>query len=233
MKHLSWILTTAIILISIPSLLQADDEFEGFSATVSATGNYCISSFGYIPVESTTPGVEKELYLDSVTNYPLGLDVTGSYNWNDKFIGISVFGLPPLKGYGTYETHLSYSSGSSSQGNPLPYYIEQYLVGAIFELGWCRTAQHWIYVRTGGDAGTTYGDAKFHAGIGFGPYYRKITSDLPIISGADKGWVGSMRFQYLLFWGLGIDCNLHAFFQKPYYDRMVLSAGLGVFYKVF
>lgn len=233
MKCLSWILAAVVTLVSIPSCLLASEEFEGFSATVSATGNFCISSFGYIPVESTTAGEKKELYLDEVTNYPFGLDVSTAYNWNDKFIGISVFGYAPLKGYGTYETHLSLSNGQSSQGNSLPYYIDQYMVGAILELGWCRTAQSWVFVRTGRSAGTTYGPAKFHAGIGAGPYYRKIKSDLPVIDGSDKGWVGSLRFQYLLFWDLGIDCNLRAFFQKPYDKRMVLSAGIGVFYKLF
>ena len=58
-----------IIFIAIPSCLKADEEFEGFSMTASATGNFCASSFGYIPVESTTAGVKKELYLDSVTNH--------------------------------------------------------------------------------------------------------------------------------------------------------------------
>lgn len=236
MKNICRILFTVLFFATMPVVLHADiDPFEGFSLTASVAGNYCGYSFGFVPATFPTEpaGVETEIYTGTTTNIVASAELTAAYNWTTKYIGISGFGFQPRRVDGEYEIMRSYPNGQSSSTSGYPFYLDQYMYGAILEMGFCSKSQDWVYASTGSYAKTTYGTARYHFGIGIGGFYRSIKSDVPQLAGSDYGWVGTLRFQYLLIAGFGVELNGKVFFQKPYYDRMTMSAGLGVFYKIF
>jgi len=232
-KNLPAVLAFLITAFFVPSLYANDKLFEGFSVTGSLTCSYANNVFEYIPATrlGDEPNVKFEIYTDQFATISPGAEVSFAYNWNDRFVGISGFGMISPRYDGTFQLHKVYKNGSTQSG-AYPFFLEQYFFGGIFEAGFCSTAANWVFISTGGDAGTTYDDPKFHASLGAGPYWRIIKTDISEIDGTSMGWLFSIRYQYLLFKGLGLEATTRAFFEKPYWDRATLAVGLGVFYKI-
>ena len=232
-KNLPAILAILITAFFIPSIYANDKLFEGFSVTGSLTCSYANNVFEYIPTTrlGREPNVKYEIYTDQFASISPGAEVSFAYNRNDMFLGISAFGIMCPRYKGTFQLSKTYQNASSQTG-AYPFSLEQYFIGGIFEVGFCSTASRWVYISTGSDAGTTYGEPKFHASIGIGPYWRIIKTDIAEIDGTSLGWIFSIRYQYLLFKGLGLEATTRAFFEKPYWNRATLSAGIGAFYKI-
>ena len=232
-KNIQALCIIIFTLFILPSIYANDELFEGFSVTGSLTCSYANNVIEYIPTTrlGSEPNVKYEISTGQFESISPGAELSFAYNWNDRFVGISTFGLMSPRYEDTYQLHKVYKNASSQTG-AYPFSLEQYFFGGIFEAGFCSTAARWVFVSTGDDAGTTYGDPKFHASLGAGPYWRIIKTDIPELDGSTTGWVFSMRYQYLLFKGIGLEATARAFFEKPYWDRATLAAGLGAFYKI-
>ena len=232
-KNISALYIIILITFSISSIYANDKLFEGFSVTGSLTCSYANNVFEYIPTTrlGSEPNVKFEIATGQFGSIAPGAEISAAYNWNDRFVGISGFGMMAPRYNDTFQLHKAYKNASSQTGE-YPFTLEQYFFGGIVEAGFCSTASHWVFISTGGDAGTTYGDPKFHASLGAGPYWRIIKTDIDELEGTTTGWILSMRYQYLLFKGLGLEATTRAFFEKPYWDRATLTVGLGAFYKI-
>jgi len=232
-KNLSAALAFLITAFFIPSIYANDKLFEGFSITGSLTCSYASNVFEYIPTTrlGDEPNVKYEIYTDQFASISPCAEFSLAYNWNDRFVGISGFGMMSPKYNGTFQLHKVDQNASSLTG-AYPFSFEQYFFGGIFEAGFCSTAANWVYITSGSDAGTTYGDPKFHASLGAGPYWRISKTDISEIDGTSMGLVFSIGYQYLLFKGMGLEATTRAFFEKPYWDRATLTVGLGAFYKI-
>jgi len=219
--------------VGIPSIYANDKLFEGFSVTGSLTCSYANNVFEYIPTTrlGNEPNVNFEIHTDQFASISPGAEVSLAYNWKDRYVEISTFGMLSPKYEGTFQLNKAYKNNSSQTG-AYPFSLEQYFFGGIFEAGFCSTASSWVYISTGGNAGTTYGEPRFHASIGIGPYWRIIKTDISEIDGTTTGCVLSTRYQYLIYKGLGIEATTRAFFEKPFFNRATLAAGLGAFYKI-
>ena len=234
MKHLYQILFALLLFVSLPVCLHAErDYFEGFSLTVSLTQNYYLNKFKDVPIEKPyytypVPGTDYTLVSDPIKYYDPGLEVSMAYNWRSIFMGLSGFGFQPKRENGEYTIDgYSSNSGQHSSSSPVPFYIDQYTVGALVELGTCSFSQDWVYSGTNTYAKTTYGNPTFHMALGIGRYYKSVKSDVPEYDGTSQGWIYSARFQYLIVWGLGLEISAKMFG----YNTMTLGAG--IFYKIF
>ena len=228
MKPFFTTLITLLLLTIAPVFLHAENtEFEEFSLTASMKANLWMNSLGDIPVQK---GVSSAGYIqtDLTYSFATAVELTGAYNWQTVFLGLSLLGTPPMRAEGDYKIVRSMSGQSASRS----FYMDQYTVGALLEFGMCRSSQDWVFASTGAYAKTTYGDADHHTAIGFGPYYRSVESNLKQLESKDFGWIASFRYQYLLFWDIGIEADARIFVQEPYFDNAVYSFELGVFYKI-
>jgi len=198
----------------IPVFLHAENtDFEGFSLTAGIKGSLCMKPEEY-----------KGNLLDSDSSLSMlapVADVTFSYNWNLFFLGLSVTGA-----------RQSEKGSIKSQFSP-EYTYDQYLVGSLIEFGLCSDWQIWVFRYSGRYAKTTYENADHHIAIGFGPCYShvKFSSGMSEDINKEMGFAASLRFQYLLFWDIGVDFGFKGFFFKPFGDNTVGLLELGIFYK--
>ncbi|MGL4368777.1 MAG: hypothetical protein ACRCUT_03780, partial [Spirochaetota bacterium] len=205
------------------------DYFEGFSFTAGVSGCYTVNQFDYIPV--TDPSLPAyydttyDLAIDQSTSWAGGADIAVAYNFSRYFIGVAAFGLRPGRAEGGY-TVREYSSysGQSSTLEKGTYYIDQYLGGALFEIGFCRSTITFV------DYSSMDLDANKHFAIGFGPYCRKVKSDLSDLDGTTYGWVWSLRWQRLIIGNAGLELGMKWF--DPYGDQSIIGFHAGLFYKL-
>jgi len=224
-----------LIMVLIGGSLWADqEEFEDESLTITLAGNWFSGTFDKVKTTVATPdptALRYETEADNPTQFAPSLDVTYSWNWDDVFVGISANGTVGLRQEGSSVLATVYKS-STSRSKPQPFTIEQYLYGALFELGWRSAATDWVYIGTNVHAKTTYGDPTFHFGFGVGPYVHTVVSDQKTLAGTQLGWMGSFRWQWIVVegWGLDFASRIHLIDGM---NRITGTVGAGVFYKVF
>ena len=214
MKTIFSILVPLLLFVAMPACLYAENsEFEGFSLTATMKGGYCINSFSDTTIDNGGLAAEPAYSLAPMA------ELTGAYNWDTMFVGLSVLGIQPQRAESKYQ-------------RIRPYFIDQYMIAALFEFGLCNNATTWVYAATGGYAKTTYSEADHHLAFGFGPCYRSVKSSLPELTGNEIGWMISMRYQYLMFWDIGIEFGVRGYSDNVMYTKTVGAVELGIFYKI-
>ncbi len=221
MKLFYQIFFTVLFFISLPVGLHANENyFEDYSLTVSLQANAFLNMYKEIEVApSAATGYQwKYINFDTTKSFAPAVEVTGAYNWKIFFLGLSVFGIHPQRLETTYR--------DGFRGQKVPYYIDQYVAGALFEAGLCNSnisaGNGYYYVNR-------YNNATYHIGMGIGPCYRSIESDIKQIEGSDYGWIMSLRYQSLLFSSVGIELEGRGLFIG---NTPSAWFGCGIFYKV-
>lgn len=234
MRTVPTLLATLLFAAGLTSVDADESLFEDESLTVTVSAQHLGGSFDKVkaqPLHSDSNILRAELEADNPEQIAPGLDVTYSWNWDDVFFavsGIAVVGLETPSTSVLSEVYYSNTSYLPEQ----KFTLSQVLSGALVEFGWRSTATEWIYIATGGSAGTTYGDPVFHFGFGIGPYLHTIFTDQKELAGTEVGWTASFRYQHLLWEGLGLEIVTRGFVTDGM-NRGTMTVGAGLLYKVF
>lgn len=227
-------LLAMLLVVGLASVKADDSLFEDESLTITVSAQYLGGQFDQVkaePLHSDPNILRAELEADNPGQVAPGLDVTYSWNWDDVFFAVSGVGVVGLNTLSTSVLSEVYYGNTNYQPET-KFSLSQVLYGALLEFGWRSTATEWIYIATGGSAGTTYGDPLFHFGFGIGPYVHTIISDQKELAGTQVGWTGSFRYQHLLWEGLGLELVARGFLTDGM-NRSTMSFGAGLLYKVF
>jgi hypothetical protein len=216
----------AIILIILAASLAAlpAQGFEGFSFTASLNPVWSCNQFEYI--ETSFPGYNPpqyraEYFLDTLSSVGILLDALAAYNFNQYYLGATLFAAADLESSGTYDIQVSGPSGSNAdvvRDAPFEYRSES--LGAGLEFG----AVRWL--ARGLLGAQSLSKPIFHNGAGIGLSYKFGHSGVPELNRGELGCYISLRSQFLLGKRLGV--NLISYFvTKDFLGVNILIGGGG------
>ncbi|HOX53420.1 MAG TPA: hypothetical protein PKY05_18215 [Fibrobacteria bacterium] len=228
----------ASVLIALGLPCSASD-FEGFSWTVGTGIGYGIESFGSSlypdnPRLAANPGMTSKYEPDELGLLGLGASMDLAWNFESHYIAVSGFGTQSMSREQDGEIALVARDGKYSTSSMPTAETSVRSYGGVLEFGFTRSAIHWIYSRSGRDAGTTYSSPRFHAGIGGGMAVLQTLSTLKAIEDSYETWLVQLRLQRLIGESMGFDGSVRILvpFESAVQDRFSAQVHVGLFYKI-